>query len=244
MPQEFDAALNEPFGVGRDTARLFFDFSVMLSAFTDHRNLRVLDFACGTGWISELLCKAGFDVTGVDIDANAESVFAERLKADKRIDPERFRFHRADGHRLPFDDGRFGHLVCFDSLHHMADYRKTFFEMFRILDNRGRAVFVEPGAKHSSSRQTRNFVEQWKKNDPTWLEKDVVLEEISALAKETGFKEARIIPHLFPNSQSYRVDDWIRFVKHKQINGPLGRGYLSHLANLNYDGRIIFYLEK
>jgi SAM-dependent methyltransferase len=216
----------------------------MLSLFADHRNNRVLDFACGTGWISELLCRAGFDVTGVDIDANAESVFSERLKADKRIDSKRFRFRHADGHRLPFEDGAFGHLVCFDALHHMADYRKVFCEMFRILDKQGRAIFVEPGAKHSSSKQTRTFIKQYKKDDPTWLEKDVILEDISVHAKEAGFKQARIVPHMLPNVKSYRLDDWVSFVKRERVQSPLGTDYLRHLASLNYDARIIFYLEK
>jgi ubiquinone/menaquinone biosynthesis C-methylase UbiE len=244
MSDEPDPALNEPFGVGRDAARLFFDFAVMLSMFANHRNKRVLDFACGTGWISEFLCRAGFDVTGVDIDANAESVFSGRLEADKRIDLKRFRFRHADGHHLPFEDGAFGHLVCFDSLHHMADYRKVFREIFRILDKQGRAIFVEPGAKHSSSKETRKFVEQYKKDDPTWLEKDVILEDISVLAKEAGFKDARIFPHLLPDLKSYRLDDWISFVKQQQFQAPLGTDYLRHLANLNYNGRIIFYLQK
>jgi ubiquinone/menaquinone biosynthesis C-methylase UbiE len=244
MSAESAPALNEPFDVGRDASRLLFDFAVMLSLFVDQQNDRVLDFACGTGWISEFLCREGFDVTGVDIDANAESVFSERLKADKRIDSTRFRFRQADGHQLPFDDGTFGHLVCFDALHHMADYRKVFCEMFRILDKQGRAIFVEPGAKHSSSKQTRIFIEQYKKDDPTWLEKDVILEDISVCAKEAGFKDARIIPHMLPNEKSYRLVDWVSFVKRKQAQSPLGTDYLRHLATLNYDARIIFYLQK
>jgi hypothetical protein len=76
MAEELNAALNEPFCVGRDAARLLFDFAVMLSAFGDHENNRVLDFRCGTGWVSEFLCRAGFEVTGIDIDANAEDAFA------------------------------------------------------------------------------------------------------------------------------------------------------------------------
>jgi ubiquinone/menaquinone biosynthesis C-methylase UbiE len=244
MSEESAPALDEPFRVGRDAARLLFDFAVMLSMFADHRNTRVLDFACGTGWISEFLCRAGFDVTGVDIDANAESVFSERLKADQRIDLKRFRFRHADGHHLPFDNGVFGHLVCFDALHHMADYRKAFCEIFRVLDKQGRAIFVEPGAKHSRSKETQEFIEQYKKEDPTWLEKDVILEDISVLAKEVGFKDARIFPHMLPNLKNYRLDDWIYFVKQKQVWSPLGTDYLQQLANLNYDERIIFYLQK
>jgi hypothetical protein len=116
--------------------------------------------------------------------------------------------------------------------------------MFRILDKQGRAIFVEPGAKHSSSKQTRKFIKQYKKDDPTWLEKDVILEDISEHAKEAGFKRARIVPHMLPNVKSYRLDDWVSFVKRERVQSPLGTDYLRHLASLNYDARIIFYLEK
>jgi ubiquinone/menaquinone biosynthesis C-methylase UbiE len=244
MDETLDPVLNEPFGVGRNAARLLFDFAVMLGAFDDHDNKQVLDFGCGTGWISEFLSRAGFDVTGVDIDANAEEVFGKRLRADKRITASRFRFRHADGHRLPFNDGTFGHLVCFDSLHHMADYRKVFAEMFRVLDEHGRAIFVEPGAKHSSSKETREFVAKYKKDDPTWLEKDVILEEIFVLAKEVGFQHSKILPHLLPNMKTYDMKEWIPFARGQKIGAGLGSDYLRHLADLNYNGRIIFYLQK
>ena len=244
MAEELSAALNEPFGVGRDAARLLYDFAVMLSALGDHENNRVLDFGCGTGWVSEFLCRAGFEVTGIDIDANAEHVFAGRLRVEKRLVSERFQFRHADGHRLPFDDGAFGRVVCFDALHHMTDFRTVFLEMRRVLAKKGRAVFVEPGAKHSSSKETREFVKKYKKDDPTWLEKDVILEEIFALATELGFKEAKLIPQLFPHMKEYPIDVWVRFVKRERAAGPIGRDYLNTLASLNYDGRVIFYLQK
>jgi len=244
MSEALDPRLNEPFGVGRNAGRLLFDFAAMLSAFADHDNNHVLDFGCGTGWISEFLCRAGFDVTGVDINTNSEEIFGKRLQTDKRITPSRFRFRHADGHRLSFNDGTFGHLVCFDSLHHMADYRKVFAEMYRVLDPHGRAVFVEPGARHSSSNETREFVEKYKKDDPTWLEKDVILEEIFALAKEVGFQDAKILPHLLPNMKIYDMEEWIQFAKGKKVGGVLGIDYMRHLADLNYNGRIIFYLQK
>jgi hypothetical protein len=117
-------------------------------------------------------------------------------------------------------------------------------KMFRVLDQRGRAVFVEPGAKHSSSKETREFVQKYKKVDPTWLEKDVILDEILALAKEVGFQDAKTVPHLLPNMKSYGMEEWIHFAKGQKVGGALGIDYLGHLANLNYNGRIIFYLQK
>jgi SAM-dependent methyltransferase len=171
-------------------------------------------------------------------------VFANRADADPRISKVRFRFCRADGHNLPFGDRTFGHLVCFDSLHHMADCRKVIVEMFRVLENGGRVVFVEPGAKHSSSKETREFIELYKKDDPSWLEKDIVLEEILRFATEAGFKIARIIPHLLPKTKIYDIDKWVHFVKEGRADQQIGLDYVRHLMDLNYNGRVIFYLQK
>jgi len=40
----------------------------------------------------------------------------------------------------------------------MKDYPKTLEEMYRILVPGGRAIFIEPGAKHSTSEETRTFL--------------------------------------------------------------------------------------
>ena len=42
----------------------------------------------------------------------------------------------------------------------------------------------------------------------------------------------------------YGVEEWIHFVKGNKIGGVSGIGYLEQLADLNYNGRIIFYLQK
>jgi ubiquinone/menaquinone biosynthesis C-methylase UbiE len=47
---------------------------------------------------------------------------------------------------MPFESGMFGHLLCYDTVHHMHDYPKVFAEFFRVLRPGGRGVFVEPGA--------------------------------------------------------------------------------------------------
>jgi ubiquinone/menaquinone biosynthesis C-methylase UbiE len=125
----------------------------------------------------------------------------------------------------------------------MHDYPKVFSEFFRVLQVGGRGIFVEPGARHSSSPETMAFVEAQKKHDPTWIERDVILEEIDHIARDSGFKLGlSIIPMPHPLAlQIYSMADWKQF----RDGDNLQRLRLTdQLAQLNYWDRVIFYVDK
>jgi ubiquinone/menaquinone biosynthesis C-methylase UbiE len=235
--------LNEPFARGgRQAARLVFDFGAMLSCFCpDFPNRRVLDFCAGTGWISEWLNRLGYQVTAIDINADGANCLRLRAELDGRVDPANIEFQHADGHALPFEDGRFGHVCSFDSLHHMHDYRKSLSELARVLAAGGRAVFVEPGARHSRSPETLAFIEQYKKDDPTWIERDVVLEEIAAIAHASGFADLYIRPMLLPTMIEYPLSSWQQF---RQGHEQLQQQYLEVFTRFSYDDHLVFFLQK
>lgn len=144
---------------------------------------------------------------------------------------------------MPFEPGAFGHLLCYDTLHHMHDYPKIFAEFFRILQGGGRGIFVEPGARHSTSPETVAFVEAQKKHDPSWIERDVVLEKIDQIARAAGFSAGLcIVPMPHPLAlQTYSMEAWSRF----RDGDVLERFRLTdQLASLNYWDRVIFYVDK
>ena len=106
----------------------------------------------------------------------------------------------------------------------------------------GRGIFVEPGARHSTSPETVAFLET-KKHDPSWIERDVVLEEIDQIARAAGFTSGLCIvpmPHsLAP--QAYSMEAWSLF----RDGDELERLRLTdQLASLNYWDRVIFYFDK
>ncbi|MHB8621926.1 MAG: class I SAM-dependent methyltransferase [Sulfuricaulis sp.] len=236
-------SINEPFNTGRSASRLFFDFGIMLSCFEQNAigNNKVLDFAAGTCWISEWLNRMGFDVTAFDINSDSEKLCSIRTQCDLRTNSELMHFQLGDGHIMPFADSSFSHICCFDSLHHMHDYQKVFSEFHRILTAGGRAIFVEPGAKHSTSKETIEFIEKYKKNDPSWIERDVILEEIYQISKNYGFKSMHIRPVLWPELREYDIQSWLKF---REGNRALETDYLSWLKDFNYSSRICFYLKK
>jgi SAM-dependent methyltransferase len=234
--------LCEPFINGRDTGRLLHDLGAMLSLL-DPALLRdpILDFGAGSCWITEAVARMGYQVTAFDIHNDLAGCIAGRVKADRRIDRDLITYASGDGHAMPFPDATFGHLLCYDTLHHMHDYDQVFREFSRVLEPGGRAIFVEPGARHSTSQQTIEFM-KLKTDDPTWIERDVVLEEINACAIAAKFSGLKIVPTQHPLAPMvYTVADWQAFRKgnRRQVDE-----FASHMANVNYNERLVFFCER
>jgi SAM-dependent methyltransferase len=237
-----DPSLCEPFNNGRETGRLLYDLGAMISLLNPAMlSSPVLDFGAGTCWITETIAKMGQQVTAFDIHSNIEGCIGGRVRADARLDASKINFNTGDGHCMPFEADTFGHLLCFDTLHHMHDYPKVFSEFFRVLKSGGRAIFVEPGAKHSTSPETVAFLKVMA-HDPTWIERDVVLEEIDRCAKAAGFAELTVVPLQHPS-------DFMKFPLHVWNEFRRGHAELRHAvaertAATNYDQRVVFHCDK
>lgn len=237
-------AITEPFSAGRSVSRLLFDFSVIIALFKpDIMDHTILDFGAGTGWVSEFCARMGHQVVSFDIHGNLKACLEGRICSDKRIDQNLMGFSHGDGHAMPFENDVFGHLLCYDTLHHMYDYPKVFAEFYRTLRKGGRAIFVEPGASHSTSPETIAFVEEQKKYDDTWIERDIVLEDIDKIAVDAGFVSGiTVLPMPHPLAlQTYSLNEWKEF----RNGNELSRLRLTDmLAKINYDDRVIFYIDK
>src|SRR5258706_12642173 len=128
-------------------------------------DLAILDFGAGSCWITESIARMGQKVTAFDIHPDLKDCIEGRANADARLDQSLIECATGDGHKMPFPDASFGHLLCYDTLHHMHDFDRVFCEFSRVLKPSGRAIFVEPGAKHASSPETIEFLKM-KTHDP------------------------------------------------------------------------------
>jgi 2-polyprenyl-3-methyl-5-hydroxy-6-metoxy-1,4-benzoquinol methylase len=99
---------------------------------------RVLDAGCGTAYGATILADAGAaSVVGVDV---AEEVLRT---VEPRI-PKSVRLMVADVQELPFEDGAFDVVVCFEVLEHLDEAEQAVNEFARILAKGGFVVVSSP----------------------------------------------------------------------------------------------------
>lgn len=101
----------------------------ILRVLAAERPATVLEVGCGWGDTARLLLKTfpGATVTAIDYDA-AQIDAAQRRGRDPRV-----RFRQADATALPFPDASFDLAVEFNTLHHIADWRRAVAEIARVL---------------------------------------------------------------------------------------------------------------
>jgi 2-polyprenyl-3-methyl-5-hydroxy-6-metoxy-1,4-benzoquinol methylase len=115
-------------GMDVETHRHFCDFANMAVALDLPAGARILDVACGSGWLSEYFARLGYDVTGIDISPQLIQISEERIRVlPPRIDPEteircRFRVHDIELGAL---DEKFDAIVCYDAMHHFAEEKSA-----------------------------------------------------------------------------------------------------------------------
>jgi SAM-dependent methyltransferase len=232
----------EPFQNGRETGRLLHDLGAMIALLNPEMlSAPILDFGAGSGWITETISRMGQRVTAFDIHTDLAGCIEGRINADARIDASLIDYEIGDGHHMPFLDASFGHLLCYDTLHHMQDYDQVFREFFRVLKPGGRAIFVEPGARHSTSPETIEFMKM-KTSDPSWIERDVVLEEIDRIARVAGLSELNIVPMQHPTKlRIFPLRKWRLF----RLGNPISRFFFTKLfARTNYYDRVILFFDR
>ena len=104
------------------------------------RSRRVLDAACGEGYGTALLGAAGArSATGVDVD--------EPIVAHARARHPGPEFVVADVRKLPFADGCFDLVVCFETIEHVADPERVLAELGRVMAEDG-VLLVSTPNKH------------------------------------------------------------------------------------------------
>jgi SAM-dependent methyltransferase len=97
---------------------------------------RVLDAGCGDGYGTALLASAGAaSVVGVDIDEATIAHARERYG---------HAFEVADVAELPFDDGSFDFVVCFETIEHVSDSERALAELRRVLVDDGLLAISTP----------------------------------------------------------------------------------------------------
>lgn len=102
------------------------------------RDRDVLDAGCGVGYGMTILADAGAaSVTGVDIDPGSVA------EADRRVG-DRGAVSEADLRELPFPDGSFDLVVCWETIEHIDGGERTLEELGRVLRSDGLLLVSSP----------------------------------------------------------------------------------------------------
>lgn len=117
-----------------------YDFAKDLLA-EEKRELKILDIACGVGYGSDTLSEIpNTKVYGVDISDEAIDTAKNRYRK-KNIE-----FQAGSLTDIPFGDGYFDAVVCFETIEHImsGDSNKALMELNRVLNKSGLLIISTP----------------------------------------------------------------------------------------------------
>ena len=111
----------------------------LVEAVDPARESRVLEVACGPGFLSLAFAERCRECVGVDL-TDAPLAIAEKNRRERGL--SNARFQSGDAERLPFADGEFDVVVCRYAFHHFETPARVLGEMARVC-RRGGKVVVE-----------------------------------------------------------------------------------------------------
>jgi SAM-dependent methyltransferase len=178
----------KPFSqVGADTlvesARLLQDFAAAMLTLQPAPTDVILDLGAGGCWCSDLLRRLNRRSVAVDISWDMLRTGRSRPAGSALTAVA------GDMERLPFRTGVFDKAVCLNALHHVPDMRAAVREVSRVLNDRGVALFSEPGKGHADAPVATAAV-----RDFGVLEQEVLVPEFLDACAEAGFREVRLKP--------------------------------------------------
>lgn len=109
---------------------------------------RVLDIAVGSGWTTEQFCRAGAEVTAIDLTPKAVEITKKRLS----INNLQANVLEADQENLPFPNESFDYVLAWGCLMHSPNTQKAVNEIYRVL---------APGGKTGAMIYNKNSL-HWK----------------------------------------------------------------------------------
>lgn len=147
------------YGIG-PTYPVFERMLAMLGA--DLTGKRVLEYGCGTGWITLELARRGASVSAFDI--SPEAVAQTRAALEAAGLHQRCDVRVMGGESLEYADGTFDLALGFAILHHL-ELGRALAELRRVLVPGGRALFGEPLTSNPAIRLYRRLTPQYRTAD-------------------------------------------------------------------------------
>ena len=121
------------------------------------RGPRILDVGCSEGVLEILLARKGFNVTGVDINAEALAFARDLLAREPEEVRSRVRFVHGDLAQARLLDDRFDTLVMGEILEHLEDPQTLLNRSLDLIRPDGRVIITTPFGYHPDEDHRQTF---------------------------------------------------------------------------------------
>lgn len=100
---------------------------------------KILEVAPGPGYLSIILAKQGYDVTGIDISAD----FIEICKKNAAEEGVKISFLQGSASDIKFEDSTFNSIICSAAFKNFKEPVKALAEMYRVIKPGGVALIID-----------------------------------------------------------------------------------------------------
>lgn len=157
-------------------------FKRMLEIIGDIKDKRLLEYGCGSGWMTAELAALGAKLDSFDISAQAVESTQELLEKHGLADNTTIKKMGAE--KLDYEDNSFDIVFGFAILHHL-ELETALPELHRVLKPGGYAIFSEPLEGNPALKVYRNMTPQYRTVD----EKPIDINEFTQdVANFSSFK--------------------------------------------------------
>jgi SAM-dependent methyltransferase len=184
---------------------------------------RIVEFGCGTGWLSLIFAERGYDVIGVDISPDAIAL-AERLRVARQLPNAAFR--TADYEEVQIDPPA-NYVIFHDALHHAESEDAALSAAYAALAPGGMVICIEPGDGHSRSPSSIRAVQEFGVH-----EKDMPPRKIIRHAYAAGFRRHLVLPWANDHMRFLYRTGYAKATSSGDLRGRRFLGVLRAIRNL------------